>query len=276
MDYSAFSNCKPLVFIIGINVIEDENFALDISAQLNELCSKLNVPFVFKASFDKANRSSISSFRGVGFDKGLKTFEKIKNTVGCSVLTDIHEPYQSSQMAEYVDILQLPAFLARQTDLVISLARTGKIVNIKKPQFTSPQQMNFVIEKFEEAGNKNYLLCERGSQFGYDNLVVDFLGFRIMKCLRSTEVPVIFDVTHSLQIRNGNSPSSGGRRSQFMDLALAGVSQGIAGLFIEVHPNPDKALCDGPSAIPISKLEDVLLNLIEFDYHVKRLNKISF
>ena len=228
----------------------------------------MGTPYVFKASFDKANRSAIHSFRGVGLDEGMKIFSAIKKEFNVPVITDVHEPWQCEPVAEVCDILQLPAFLARQTDLVVAMAKTGRVINIKKPQFLSPSQMKNIVDKFKEAGNEQLILCERGSNFGYDNLVVDMLGFGVMK-KTCGDLPIIFDVTHSLQQRESGAAASGGRRSQVLDLALAGMATGLAGLFLEAHPNPDQAKCDGPSALPLDKLEDFLVRVKAVDDVVK-------
>lgn len=247
------ANDLPFTLFGGINVLEDLDSTLKACEQYVKVTSKLNIPFVFKASFDKANRSSIHSYRGVGLDEGMKIFTAVKKEFGVPVITDVHEPWQAQPVAEVVDVIQLPAFLARQTDLVDAMAKTGKAINIKKPQFLSPHQMGNIVEKFKEAGNDKLILCERGVNFGYDNLVVDMLGFGIMKKV-SGNMPVIFDVTHSLQQREAGAAASGGRRSQVLDLALAGMATRLAGLFLESHANPDKAKCDGPSALPLALL----------------------
>ena len=252
-----FANDQPLVLIGGINVLESAELAMETAAEFVRVCEQLSLPYVFKASFDKANRSSIHSFRGPGLDAGLKILADVKSTHSVPVLTDVHTPEQAAPVAEVCDILQLPAFLARQTDLVDAMARTGAAINIKKPQFLSPAQMANVVEKFRDCGNDRLMVCERGSNFGYDNLVVDMLGFEVMS--RATAgCPLIFDVTHSLQRRDPGEAASGGRRDQVLKLAKAGAAVGIAGLFLEAHPNPDEALCDGPSALPLAQLEPFL------------------
>lgn len=250
----------------GLNVLEDKESALRCCEWHVDVTQKLGLPYVFKASFDKANRSSIDSYRGVGLDKGLEIFSSVKSEFDVPIITDVHEPSQAGPVAEVVDVLQLPAFLARQTDLVQAIAETGKCVNIKKPQFLSPSQMSNVVQKFRQLGSENLLLCERGSCFGYDNLVVDMLGFRIMK-ETCGNIPVIFDVTHSLQQRSTQSTASGGRRRQALELALAGVAAGADGLFLESHPNPEIAKCDGPSALPLELLEP-FLNQVKRVYDV--------
>ena len=252
-----FANDQPMVLIGGINVLESAELAMESAAEFVRVCDQLSLPFVFKASFDKANRSSIHSFRGPGLEAGLKILADVKSTHNVPVLTDVHTPEQAAPVAEVCDILQLPAFLARQTDLVDAMARTGAAINIKKPQFLSPAQMTNVVEKFRECGNDRLMVCERGSNFGYDNLVVDMLGFEVMS-QATTGCPLIFDVTHSLQRRDPGEAASGGRRDQVLKLAKAGAAVGIAGLFLEAHPNPDEALCDGPSALPLVQLEPFL------------------
>lgn len=267
------ANEKPFVLFGGINVLEDLDSTLHAAEHYVRVTEKLGIPFVFKASFDKANRSSVHSYRGVGLDEGMKIFARVKQEFGCPVITDVHEPYQCAPVAEVVDVLQLPAFLARQTDLVAAMAATQRIINVKKPQFLSPSQMKNIVEKFAEAGNKNVILCERGAQFGYDNLVVDMLGFGVMK-KTCNNAPVIFDVTHSLQQRESGSAASGGRRSQVVDLALAGMATRLAGLFLESHPNPDQAKCDGASALPLNLLEDFLIRVKAVDETVKSFSPL--
>lgn len=241
----------------GINVLESRELALRACEHYVEVTTKLDINYFFKASFDKANRSSIHSYRGPGLEEGLRIFENIKQEFGVQVITDVHEPWQAALVAEVVDVIQLPAFLARQTDLVIAMARTGKPINIKKPQFLSPSQMLHIVEKFREAGNDQLMLCERGSNFGYDNLVVDMLGFDVMRTACG-DLPIIFDVTHALQQRDPMGAASGGRRKQALQLAKAAMAAGVDGLFLESHPDPDKALCDGPSALPQHLLEPFL------------------
>ena len=260
-----FSNCLPFVLIGGMNVIEDEDIVMRTASQFVEVTSALQIPFVFKASFDKANRSSINSFRGPGMDKGLEVLAQVKARFGVPILTDVHEPYQAKPVAEVADILQLPAFLARQTDLVVALASTGRPVNVKKPQFLAPAEMKHIISKCREAGNEKVVLCERGTSFGYNNLVVDMLGMDAMKAM----APVVFDATHALQTPGGRRDSAGGRRAQAAALARSGVAIGIAGLFLEAHPDPEKALCDGPSALPLDQLHPFLEQLKAVDDLVK-------
>jgi len=262
------ANDKPFVLFGGINVLESKELALRACAEYVRVTQKLGIPYVFKASFDKANRSSIHSYRGPGLEEGLKIFEAVKAEFGVPLITDVHEPWQAKPVAEVVDILQLPAFLARQTDLVVALAETGRVINIKKPQFLSPSQVLNIVEKFKEAGNEQLILCDRGTCFGYDNLVVDMLGFGVMK-KACHDLPVIFDVTHALQQRDPGGAASGGRRQQVADLARAGLAVGLAGLFLEAHPDPDQAKCDGPSALPLDQLEPFLSQLKALDDLVK-------
>lgn len=267
-DAVSVANDAPFVLFGGLNVLEDLDSTLFAAEKYVEVTGKLGIPYVFKASFDKANRSSIKSFRGVGLHEGLRIFDDVKRRFGCPVITDVHEVEQAAPVAEVVDVLQIPAFLARQTDLVVAVARTGRAVNIKKPQFLSPQQMKNIAAKIREAGNERIILCERGAQFGYDNLVVDMLGFREM--IEATGgLPAIFDVTHSLQRRESGSEASGGRRRQVVELARAGMAVGLAGLFLEAHPDPDHARCDGPSALPLDKLEPFLAQVKAIDELVK-------
>jgi len=265
-----FENSAPFVLLGGVNVLESRDFALRVAEHYVQVCARLGIPYVFKASFDKANRSSIHSYRGPGMEEGLSILAEVKSTFGVPVITDVHSPEQAAPTAEVCDILQLPAFLARQTDLVEAMAATGAIINIKKPQFLSPSQMANVAEKFAECGNNRILLCERGSNFGYDNLVVDMLGFGVMK-RDCGNAPLIFDVTHALQCRDPGGAASGGRRSQVADLARAGMAVGLAGLFLEAHPDPDKALCDGPSALPLAQLEPFLLQVKAVDDLIKSM-----
>lgn len=267
-------NESPLVIFGGINVLESLDLALRTCDEFVRVTQKLSMPYVFKASFDKANRSSIHSFRGPGLDEGMRMLERVKSTFGVPVLTDVHEPWQADVVSQTVDVLQLPAFLARQTDMVVALAKTGRVINIKKPQFLSPTQVAFVVEKFREAGNEQLILCDRGTCFGYDNLVVDMLGFGVMK-KACPGVPVIFDVTHSLQQRDPTSATSGGRRAQILELARAGVAVGLGGIFLEVHPHPSSAKCDGPSALPTSVLPAFLSQLKMLDDLVKSLQPIE-
>ena len=273
-DNIQVSNDSPFVLFGGINVLESKDLALRACAEYVRVTQKLKIPYVFKASFDKANRSSIHSYRGPGLEEGMRIFEAVKAEFDVPVITDVHEPWQATAVAEVADVLQLPAFLARQTDLVVALAKTGKIINIKKPQFLSPSQMSHIVEKFREAGNDKLILCDRGSCFGYDNLVVDMLGFGVMKKVSGNR-PVIFDVTHALQQRSALDTASGGRREQVAELARAGMGVGLAGLFLEAHPDPRNAKCDGPSALPLDKLEPFLTQLKQLDDLVKSFAPID-
>ncbi len=260
------SNDNPFVLLGGMNVLESRDLAMRMVETYVEITDKLGIPYVFKASFDKANRSSITSFRGPGLDEGLKIFSDIKAEFNVPIITDVHEPYQAQPVADVVDIIQLPAFLCRQTDLVTAMAKTGAIINIKKAQFLTPQEMQHILNKFTEAGNERLLLCERGTSFGYNNLVVDMLGFGIM---RQMNYPIFFDVTHSLQQPGGRADSAGGRRAQVTELALAGMTQRIAGLFLESHPDPSSAKCDGPCALRLDQLEPFLTQVKAVDDLIK-------
>lgn len=268
------ANDRPFVLFGGVNVLEDLDSTLVAAEAYVDVTSRLDIPFVFKASFDKANRSSITSYRGVGLEEGLEIFTAVKSRFGVPVITDVHEVHQAAPVAEVADVLQIPAFLARQTDLVAAIASTGKAVNIKKPQFLSPGQMRNIATKIREAGNDRIILCERGSQFGYDNLVVDMLGFREM--VEATGgCPAIFDVTHSLQRREASSEASGGRRRQVAELARSGMALGLSGLFLEAHPDPDHARCDGPSALPLAMLEPFLTQVKAIDDLVKSFEPLE-
>ena len=270
LNHQVLANNAPFTLFGGLNVLEDLDSTLFACEKYVEVTNKLGIPYVFKASFDKANRSSIHSYRGVGLDEGMKIFAAVKKEFGVPVITDVHEPWQAEPVAKVCDVLQLPAFLARQTDLVVALAKTGRVINIKKPQFLSPHQMKNIVDKFKEAGNEQLILCERGSNFGYDNLVVDMLGFGVMKKITG-DLPIIFDVTHALQQRESGAAASGGRRNQVLDLALAGMATRLAGLFLEAHPDPDKARCDGPSALPLAMLEAFLAQVKAVDEVVKAM-----
>jgi len=263
-------NDLPMTLIGGMNVLESRDLAMQTAEAYVEVTGKLGIPYVFKASFDKANRSSIHSYRGPGMEEGLKIFQEIKETFNVPVITDIHTEAQCAPVAEVCDILQVPAFLARQTDLIAAVAATGAVINVKKPQFISPPQMKNIVEKLRECGNDQIMLCERGACFGYDNLVVDMLGLRTMRDV-SNDAPIIFDVTHALQMRDPSGAASGGRRAQVAELGRAGLGVGLAGLFLEAHPNPDEALCDGPSALPLDKLEPFLAQMKAVDDLVKSL-----
>lgn len=268
------ANDAPFVLLGGVNVLESRDFALEVAGEYVRVCAELGIPLVFKASYDKANRSYIHSFRGPGLDEGLRILAEVKSRFQVPLITDVHTPEEAAPAAEVCDIIQLPAFLARQTNLVRAMAETGAAINIKKPQFLSPTQMTNVLEKFRECGNDRLMLCERGSNFGYDNLVVDMLGFGVMR-QAGAGVPLIFDVTHALQCRDPMGAASGGRRSQVLDLARAGMAVGLAGLFLESHPDPDKALCDGPSALPLDKLKPFLEQVKAVDDLVKAMPPLS-
>ena len=265
-------NNLPFVLFGGMNVLESRDMAMRICEQYVTVTQKLNIPYVFKASFDKANRSSINSYRGPGLDEGLKIFQEIKSQFGVPILTDVHEPEQAQAVAEVCDIIQLPAFLSRQTDLVAAMAKTGAIINIKKAQFLAPQEMKHIMQKCVEAGNDQLILCERGSSFGYNNLVVDMLGFGVMK---KFGFPVFFDVTHSLQMPGGLANAAGGRRAQVTELARAGMAVGLAGLFLEAHPDPENAKCDGPCALRLSQLEGFLTQIKAIDDLVKSFPELD-
>lgn len=270
-DSVTFANDKPFVLIGGMNVIESEDMVMEVAQTFVNVSKKLGIPYVFKASFDKANRSSITSFRGPGLEKGLEVLSAVKARFGVPVLTDVHEPDQAAPAAQVADIIQLPAFLARQTDLVVAMGKTDAVINIKKPQFLAPHEMRHIIRKFAEAGNEKIILCERGSSFGYNNLVVDMLGMDSMKPM----APVVFDVTHALQKPGGREDSADGRRAQVAALARSGMALGIAGLFLEAHPDPDQAKCDGPCALPLDALEPFLMQMQAIDTVVKSLPQVT-
>ena len=270
-DGVTFANDRPFVLIGGMNVIEGEDVVMEVAAKFVEVTQDLGIPYIFKASFDKANRSSTRSFRGPGLDEGLRILAEVRSRFGVQVLTDVHEPHQAAPVAEVADILQLPAFLARQTDLVVALARTGAVINIKKPQFLAPQEMIHIIAKCREAGNDRVILCERGTSFGYNNLVVDMLGMDLMKEM----APVVFDATHALQRPGGRTDSADGRRAQAAALARCGMALGIAGLFLEAHPDPEEALCDGPCALPLDALRPLLQQIKSVDELVKSFPLIA-
>ena len=244
-----------LLVIAGPCVIEDEDITMKTARGLKEICARLDLPFVFKSSFDKSNRTSVSSFRGPGLEQGLSILDKVRKELAVPVITDIHTPEQAAPVAEVVDALQIPAFLCRQTDLLVAAAKTGKPVNVKKGQFLSPWDMRNVVEKFSSSGSESLMLTERGTSFGYNNLIVDFRSFAIM---RSFGYPVIYDVTHSLQLPGGLGKKSGGQSEFAPMMARAAAAAGIDGLFFETHPDPDKALCDGPNMIPLSEVEAML------------------
>ena len=259
-------NNESMILMGGMNVLESRDLAMEVAEKFKEVTTKYNINYIFKGSFDKANRSSINSFRGPGLDDGLKILEEVSNTFEVPVITDIHEPDQAKSVSDVCEIIQIPAFLARQTDLVNAAAKTNSIIQFKKPQFLSALEMNNVVEKCIAAGNENVTLCERGNSFGYNNLVVDTLNFQILKKISK---PVIFDVTHSLQLPGGLGNAAGGRREYVLSLAKAGISQSIAGLFLEAHPDPDKAKCDGPCALPLSVLDEFLKQVKDLDNFIK-------
>ena len=261
-----FSNDVDFCLISGPCQIESENHALDIAGKLKEIAIKNNVKFVFKSSFDKANRTSINSKRGLGLEKSLKIFEKIKKEYNLNILTDVHTSEQCSLVAKYVDIIQIPAFLCRQTDLLVSAAKTNKVINIKKGQFLAPWDITNVINKVTESGNKNILLTERGSSFGYNSLVADMRSLPIMK---KTGFPVIFDATHSVQLPGGKGGSSDGQREFINPLSKAAISIGIAGIFIETHEDPDNAPSDGPNMLHLKNLEKLIVQLSKIDSLIK-------
>ena len=264
-----FSNSNDFCLIGGINVIEDFESTLNAAKHYKEVCKKLNINLIFKASYEKANRSSINSYMGPGLKDGILVLSKIKENLDIPIITDVHLPEEVDIAAKVCDVIQLPAFLARQTSLIKAMSKTEVAINIKKPQFMSPNQLYNIVEKFFQFGKQDLLLCERGTSFGYDNLVVDFLGFGVMK-KTCKNLPIIFDVTHSLQCRDYNSESSGGRREQIFDLAKSGIASKISGLFLESHLNPEKAKCDGPSALPLELLEEFLSPLKELDQLIKK------
>ena len=255
------SNMDPAIVIAGMNVIESEDLCISVAGELKNICQRNDVDLIFKASYDKAIRSSIDSFRGPGIDQGLKILKTVKDEFNVPIISDIHEPSQAETAAEVLDVIQIPAFLSRQTDLIKAACETEKVINVKKAQFLSPAQMMNIIEKCNHFGNENILLCERGSIFGYDNLIVDFLGIDEIKKI----APTILDITHSLQLPGGKGKSADGRSSQAKVLGTAAAAIGLAGFFIEVHPSPENALCDGASATRLSEFESLLLELKKFD-----------
>jgi 2-dehydro-3-deoxyphosphooctonate aldolase (KDO 8-P synthase) len=259
-------NDRPFFLIAGPCVIESEQLVIDTAGTLKELTSKLRVPFIFKSSFDKANRSSKSSFRGPGLEGGLKILEKVKQQLGVPVLTDVHEDTPFAEVAAVVDVMQTPAFLCRQTNFIVNVCSHGIPVNIKKGQFLSPWEMQNVVDKAKSTGNEQIMVCERGFSFGYNNLVSDMRSLSVM---RSTGCPVVFDATHSVQLPGGKGNASGGQREFVPVLARAAVGAGVAGLFMETHPNPDKALSDGPTAWPLARMQPLLTTLTELDRIVK-------
>ena len=267
-----FNNKKNFVLIAGLNVLEDESTIKEVVEECKLVTEELEIPFIFKASYDKANRSSIDSFRGPGVDKGLVILKKIKLDYKVPVISDVHSPEEVSKASKVLDLLQIPAFLCRQTDLIASAASTDLPVNIKKGQFLSPSEVENIINKFKHYGNENILICERGTSFGYNNLVVDMVG---LSRLKKYSYPVVFDVTHSLQEPGGEGKSTSGRRPFTLDLAKSAISIGIAGLFLETHPEPDLAKCDGPCALPLKHLRDFLLQIQSVDALVKSFSDIE-
>lgn len=260
------SNTSPFFLIAGTCVIESEEMTLEVAGQLKEMCDTLGIPFIYKSSFDKANRSSISSYRGPGIEAGLKILEKVRATLKVPVLTDVHEDTPLDEVASVVDVLQTPAFLCRQTNFILNVAKTMKPVNIKKGQFLAPWDMKHVVDKAKSTGNQNIMVCERGVSFGYNNLVSDMRSLEIMK---ETGCPVVYDATHSVQLPGGNGTSSGGQREFVPVLSRAATAVGIGGLFMETHPDPDKALSDGPNAIRLSDLPKLLETLKMIDQVIK-------
>ena len=263
-------NQESMTLMGGVNVLESDSVVMKVAEKFAETTARLKINWIFKGSYDKANRSSIASYRGPGLEEGLRMLEKVKSEFDVPIVTDIHEPSQAEPVSNVSDVIQIPAFLCRQTDLVTAAANTQRIIQFKKPQFLSAIEMKNVIEKCIQAGNKNIILCERGNSYGYNNLVVDMLNFQIMKDLG---VPVIFDATHSLQLPGGLGNAAGGRREYLLPLAKAGISQCIAGLFIEAHPDPDSAKCDGPCAISTDDIPNVLGKLSKLDEFVKNQDK---
>ena len=259
-------NNKPMTLMGGLNVLESRDLAMQVAEKFKIISDNLSINYIFKGSFDKANRSSVSSFRGPGMEEGLKILQEVSKEFDVATVTDIHEPDQAKPVSEVCEVVQIPAFLARQTDLVVAAAQTDSILQFKKPQFLSAPEMKNIIEKCESAGNKKITLCERGNSFGYNNLIVDTLNFQILKNLRK---PTIFDVTHSLQLPGSLGNAAGGRREYLLSLAKAGISQGIAGLFLETHPDPDNAKCDGPCALRLDMLEPFLTQVKNLDDFIK-------
>lgn len=253
---------QPLFLIAGPCVIESEKMALDTAAELQQICRQLNISFIYKSSFDKANRSSSQSFRGLGIDTGLAILEKVRSSLKLAVITDVHEDSPLDEVASVVDVLQTPAFLCRQTNFIQNVAAQNKPVNIKKGQFLSPWDMQQVVNKARETGNQQIMVCERGASFGYNNLVSDMRSLAVM---RQTGCPVVFDATHSVQLPGGQGTVSGGQREFVPVLARAAVAAGVAGLFMETHPNPEQALSDGPNAWPLAQMQSLLQVLIEID-----------
>ena len=263
---------QPIFLIAGTCVIESEQMALDTAGQLKEITAELGVPFIYKSSFDKANRSSKDSFRGPGMDEGLRILQMVKQQIGVPVLTDVHEDTPLDEVASVVDIMQTPAFLCRQTNFILKVASQGKPVNIKKGQFLAPWDMKHVVNKAKSTGNEQIMVCERGASFGYNNLVSDMRSLAVM---RETECPVVFDATHSVQLPGGQGTSSGGQREHVPVLARAATAVGVSGLFMETHPDPECALSDGPNSWPLGKMKALLTTLVELDKTVKQAGFIE-
>ncbi|MCZ2721528.1 3-deoxy-8-phosphooctulonate synthase [Marinomonas sp. 15G1-11] len=271
-DKVSVANHLPFVLFSGVNVLESRDLVMRVAEEHVKVTDSLGIPYVFKGSFDKANRSSINSFRGPGMEEGLNILQEVKDTFGVPVITDVHEIDQCAPTAEVADVIQLPAFLSRQTDLVVAMAQTGAVINIKKAQFLAPHEMKHILTKCEEAGNDRLMLCERGTMFGYNNLVVDMLGFGLMK---QYDYPVMFDVTHALQRPGGRESSADGRRAQVAELARAGMSLGLSSMFLETHPDPNSAKCDGPCALPLDKLAPFLKQIKQLDDLAKSFEELD-
>ena len=266
------ANDRPFTLFGGVNVLESFELTLKVAEEYKKVTDKLGVPLVFKASFDKANRSSSRSYRGPGLNVGLEWLSKVKSELQVPIITDVHSPDQVAQVSEVADVIQLPAFLSRQSDLVAAIAKTKCAVNIKKAQFLAPQEMENILGKFEEHGNDRLMLCERGTMFGYNNLVVDMLGLSVMK---KFSYPVLLDATHALQLPGGLAEAADGHRENVTELSLAGLSQGLAGLFIEAHPDPESALCDGPCALRLDKLAPFLDRMVAIDALIKQFEPLD-
>jgi 2-dehydro-3-deoxyphosphooctonate aldolase (KDO 8-P synthase) len=266
------ANDRPFTLFGGVNVLESFELTLKVAEEYKKVTDKLGVPLVFKASFDKANRSSSRSYRGPGLNVGLEWLSKVKSELQVPIITDVHSPDQVAQVSEVADVIQLPAFLSRQSDLVAAIAKTKCAVNNKKAQFLAPQEMENILGKFEEHGNDRLMLCERGTMFGYNNLVVDMLGLSVMK---KFSYPVLLDATHALQLPGGLAEAADGRRENVTELSLAGLSQGLAGLFIEAHPDPESALCDGPCALRLDKLAPFLDRMVAIDALIKQFEPLD-
>lgn len=253
-----WGDCKSWVLFAGPDIVEDEGLVTEVALELKRITTELDIPWILKCSYDKANRQSAENFRGPGVDQALKILGKIKSKVGCTLLTDVHETYQVAPMAEVADVIQIPAFLCRQTDLVVAAAKTGKVLHIKKGQFMAPWDMGAIVKKAQNAGNEKILLCERGTTFGYNRLINDMTGLVEMRTLGK---PVIMDITHSTQLPGATGTSSGGRRDLSPALARAAMAVGVDGIFLETHPNPDKALCDGPTSIALKDIPGLMNSL---------------